>query len=291
MNETFTAGSQAQYNSTISCVDQASGHDNTGLPSNAGFAAGTPHPVTVDEGDDIVCTITNKQKPKLTVTKLCPSGKQSPGDRFEVVLNGTRTGRILGEPPNCGDSTTFVLAHNSTQKVSEAVPNGNTTTNLANYTITIACNGSGDTVTLVYGDNKTCTITNARRTPRSQPNTPGYWKNHRAQTEALLPIMLGNYLVSSFSTVSAIFNGMNCSGTKDQDAVGCLAGHLLATKLNVKNGADNCINAKIAEGDTLLASIGYAGPKKTYTLTAQQRAQLIAVKDALDKYNNGLGCS
>lgn len=59
--------------------------------------------VTLSYGDSKTCTVTNKRKPVLTVTKACPNGKQSLGDRFEVVLNGTRTGRIL----DCGQSTTF----------------------------------------------------------------------------------------------------------------------------------------------------------------------------------------
>jgi hypothetical protein len=114
--------------------------------------------------------------------------------------------------------------------------------------------------------------------------------------------MLGNYLVTTWKSASAILVAMNCGSSsailvamncgssKDQDAVGCLAGHLLSAELNVKNGANNCINPVIAQADALLVSIGYAGPGKRYTLTPQQRQQLIALKDKLDRYNNGLGC-
>jgi hypothetical protein len=83
---------------------------------------------------------------------------------------------------------------------------------------------------------------------------------------------------------------MNCGASTDQSAVGCLAGHLLAAKLNVKNGSDNCINSWIAQGDVLLVSINYIDPGGTYTLTPTQRTQFLAVKDALDTYNNGRGC-
>jgi parallel beta-helix repeat protein len=245
--------------------------------------------VTLRPDQSASCTVTNRRKPQLTVTKLCPNGKQSPEDRFEVTLNGTRTGRIVGVPETCGDSTTFVPAP-STQTVSEAVPAGNTTTNLQNYVITRGgdCNSSGS-VTLTYGDTKTCTITNTRRA-RSQPFTPGYWKNHRSQTVALLPVMLGNYVVTNFNQASGVFDAMNCGASTDQSAVGCLAGHLLAAKLNVKNGSDNCINSWIAQGDVLLVSINYIDPGGTYTLTPTQRTQFLAVKDALDTYNNGRGC-
>jgi hypothetical protein len=120
--------------------------------------------------------------------------------------------------------------------------------------------------------------------------TPGYWKNHQRHAELLLPLNLGNFTVSSFSTARAIFNGMNCSSTKDQDAVGCLAGHLLASTLNVKNNASKCIQPTIDAANAFLKSIGYSGPTGKYTLTAAQRAQLIQLKDALDKYNNTGNC-
>jgi hypothetical protein len=83
---------------------------------------------------------------------------------------------------------------------------------------------------------------------------------------------------------------MNCSSSSAQGAVGCLAGHLLASKLNVKNGSDPCINTAIANADLFLKSIGYVGPTGTYKLTAAQRNQAISLKNALDKYNNGGGC-
>ena len=36
--------------------------------------------------------------------------------------------------------------------------------------------------------------------------------------------------------------------------------------------------------------INYTGPSGTYSLTSVQRNLAIALKDALDKYNNGGGC-
>ena len=77
---------------------------------------------------------------------------------------------------------------------------------------------------------------------------------------------------------------------------------LLASKLNVKNGADNCINAIIGKADAFLkcqtvdgvpgltVNTPYIGPTGTYSLTDAQRAFVIQLKDALDKYNNGGGC-
>jgi hypothetical protein len=131
------------------------------------------------------------------------------------------------------------------------------------------------------------------------PLTPGYWKTHLTfdskhptapYTAKYLPISLGNYVVNTTTKATAVFNAMNCSKSGDQDAIGCLAGHLLAAKLNVANGANTCINTTIAAADTFLISINYTGPTGVYHLTPAQRATAITLKSALDTYNNGGGC-
>jgi hypothetical protein len=103
---------------------------------------------------------------------------------------------------------------------------------------------------------------------------------------------LGTYAVNDIVTAGKIFAAMNCSSTKDQDAVGCLAGHLLAAKLNRANGslAICNIDTVIAQADAFLTSIGYSGPGPKYTLTASQRTTAISLKTALDKYNNNISC-
>jgi len=91
---------------------------------------------------------------------------------------------------------------------------------------------------------------------------------------------------------------MNCSSSKPTDAIGCLAGHLLAAKLNVKNGANSCIAPIIAKADAFLSSqvvdgvtgINYTGPSGTYSLTTAQRNLAISLKTLLDKYNNNISC-
>lgn len=156
----------------------------------------------------------------------------------------------------------------------------------------------------------------------AQALTPGYWKTHLANsassgpwtdascgtaalkltgggcskngvwTKQYLPISLNGYSVDTILKAAQVFAKMNCSSTKDNDAVGCLAGHLLATKLNVANGSNPCINAVITQADNFLTSIGYTGtgPSGTYSLTKAERAAVILLKNALDKYNNGGGC-
>jgi len=107
-----------------------------------------------------------------------------------------------------------------------------------------------------------------------------------------LPISLGNYNVDTFTKATKVFNAMNCSSSKPTDAIGCLAGHLLAAKLNVKNGSLVCGNLSqvIADADALLISINYVGPTGTYTLSAAQRSLAVSLKTALDKYNNNISC-
>jgi len=150
------------------------------------------------------------------------------------------------------------------------------------------------------------------------PLTPGYWKNHLALTgttgctglpsgtscssngpftKTYLPQPLGNYSVDTILKAAQVWAGMNCSNTgsnaqQNQNAAGCLAGHLLAAELNVANGAPGCISTTIADANAFLISIAYTGPGGSYTgLSSAQRAQAISLKNALDAYNNGLGCN
>ena len=83
---------------------------------------------------------------------------------------------------------------------------------------------------------------------------------------------------------------MNCSSTKPNDAIGCLAGHLLAAKLNRANSSVACIDPVIAQADAFLVSIGYNGPTGIYKLTAAQRNTAISLKTQLDLYNNNISC-
>jgi hypothetical protein len=115
-----------------------------------------------------------------------------------------------------------------------------------------------------------------------------------------LPKLLGNYSVDTIVKAAKVFKAMNCSSSKDQDAIGCLAGHLLATKLNLANGSLACpsILQAVADADAFLKGqtvngvpgINYTGPTGKYTLTAAQRNLVISLKTKLDNYNNNIGC-
>jgi hypothetical protein len=177
-------------------------------------------------------------------------------------------------------------------------------------------------------------------TPTPQPtNTPtptpsigaytiGYWKNHLANSNPkgpwystqcpaisrdggscsqngpwaiqYLPQSLGNYQVDTITKAAQIFAAANCSSTKAQDATGCLAGQLLATKLNLANGSLACSSVlqAVADADAFfkgqtvngVSGVNYTGPSGTYALTATQRNLVISLKTKLDTYNNNISC-
>lgn len=221
--------------------------------------------------------------PVVTVTKACPNGKQSIDDRFGVVLNGTATGDVL----DCGQSVSLTLQPSTAFNITEGA-SGNTT-NLQNYAAVYSgCSGTG----LAAGATSTCTITNTLQPPRSGALSPGYWKNHASQTSALLPISLGNYVVQDFAAATGVFAAMDCGASKDLGVIGCLAGQLLAAKLNVKNGSSNCINSLITQAEAILVAAGYQGPGQPLTtpLTGSQRQTAERLSAKLDRYNNGKGC-
>jgi len=119
----------------------------------------------------------------------------------------------------------------------------------------------------------------------------GYWKNHQAATTALLPQTLGGYTVTTFIQATAVFEAMNCSNssTSTQNAVGCLAGQLLAAELNVANNTSNaCINSTLIAANQFLSSVSYIGPTGAYTLTSGQRSTAIGLANTLNNFNNGI---
>ena len=67
-----------------------------------------------------------------------------------------------------------------------------------------------------------------------------------------------------------------------------LAGQLLASKLNIKNGVASCdsVNTAITDVDSLLSSAKYAGPKTTQAPRGDLKTSVVSVSDTLDSYNN-----
>jgi len=154
----------------------------------------------------------------------------------------------------------------------------------------------------------------------------GYWKNHLANSKTgpfsdstcnslpkgtscstsgpwakqYLPKLLGNYSVDTITKAADIFKAANCSAQKDQDAIACLTGELLTTKLNLANGSLACpsILQAVADSDAFLKGqtvngvpgINYVGPSGKYTLTTAQRNLVISLKNKLNAYDNNVNC-
>jgi hypothetical protein len=124
------------------------------------------------------------------------------------------------------------------------------------------------------------TVPGCGRSGNAPRLTPGFWKNHQAQTQALLPQSLGSFVVSTAGEATAIFKAMKCS-----DAVDCLAGHLLSAELDVANGSSICISGVIFQANHFLMSVGYSGPR-SYTITSSDRASALGFETTLDDYTS-----
>ena len=125
------------------------------IPTGWEQVTNTCQNVEVAAGATQACTITNRKKPELRVNKvLMPS---SDTGKFNLLINGTTYATDVGN----GGTTGAQFANIGANTVAEVEGTG---TNLSNYVTTYGgdCDGSGN-VTLAAGENKTCTITNARR--------------------------------------------------------------------------------------------------------------------------------
>jgi Prealbumin-like fold domain len=237
-------------------------------------------------GETKTCTITNSDKPAhLIVIKhvVNANGGKAKASAFSMKINGIA---VTGANPFPGAESpgTNKTVGAGTYNVTETGPSG--------YISVPSADCSG---TIGPGETKTCTILNHDIAPRL---TIGYWKTHPSQTTALLPQKLGNYTVATFAQANAVFNAANCSSSTSQNAIGCLAGQLLAAELNLANFASPCIQSTVNKANTFLkggtvtvsgktaAGVNYVGPSGTYTLSATQRAIAVALSNALNSYNN-----
>ena len=148
------AGTDTQlqaYSSTIECRDD----DGAGAVVAEAPTSG-PMGVTVNSGDDIVCTITNTRRARLTVVKQVVNndrGTQDAGDFSLHVTTGAFGDDVDGSPQAGSEGGSTYSLDPGTYSVSEdAVPR---------YTASFSGDCAADgTVTLQPEDDKTCTITN-----------------------------------------------------------------------------------------------------------------------------------
>src|ERR671935_5352 len=210
-------------------------------------------------------------------------GGGADASQFTMTINGV-TADGGNSFPGAESPGTDKKVTTGSYNVTETGPSG--------YAASFSAGCSG---TISAGQTKTCTMLNHDIAPR---NTIGYWKNHLSQVSALLPQKLGNYNVATTAQATAVFNATNCASSTSQDAIGCLAGQLLAAELNLANFASPCIQPTVNKATSFLkggtvtvsgktaAGVNYVGPSGTYTLNATQRAIAVALSGALDAYNN-----
>jgi hypothetical protein len=124
------------------------------------------------------------------------------------------------------------------------------------------------------------------RKPGTPCYPPGYWRQHQTPCTRLLPQPCGRYCtIGSFVAATNVFANLNFEGSNVFNA---LAGHLLAAELNVSNGAGTlCAQQAIGEASTLLTSVLYTGPFRSYSPTPTQRSWAVELGSLLNNYNNG----
>jgi Prealbumin-like fold domain len=262
-------------------------------------------------GDVKTCTITNND---FAITTSLSDTTGVTGAKITVAQGATVSdvATLVGAPANAGGTVTYkVFTDSSCASLLQTAGTRNVGAgNVAGASDPVTLNQPGTYYWMAfYGGNGSvgshqskCGDEVVTVVTPSAPLTPGYWKNHKPETTKLLPITLGNYVVGTFTKAASVFDNMNCSSTTDNGAIGCLAGHLLATKLNLKNMSSPCILPVVQKADAFLkgqsvsyagitaTGINYTGPAANYTLTSAQRNLAIALKSAMDKYNNGGGC-
>jgi hypothetical protein len=125
--------------------------------------------------------------------------------------------------------------------------------------------------------------------------TIGYWKTHAGFTgnnpdnvTKYLPIWLGKSTGTKsvqVTNASQAVSILQMNGTAS-NGINKLYAQLLATKLNIANGADDSsINLVISASDDFLA---IHNANDWNTLTKAQKTQVLVWMNALDSYNNGI---
>ena len=115
--------------------------------SNSGDCSGTLH-----AGDDKTCTITNKRKPVLTVVKHILGGD---GSVFDISVGEVKALDDAGH--NASDTRTYAPG---TYPVTETLGTGAAVP--AGWSTSFSSDCADGSVTLAYGDAKTCTVTNSK---------------------------------------------------------------------------------------------------------------------------------
>ena len=200
--------SLSQYTTSVSCTNAASGGTTVSAITKLGDR------FTSKEGDFITCTITNTPKaPTLTLNKTVASRANS-GDQFTVqIKQGTTVTSSASTSGTASSASTGAtsLSSGTVYTVTEVAAG---TANLAQYSTSLSCSNAnaasatvlptavGGTVTPVFGDVITCTITN---TPKAPTLTLNKSLSSRANSgdQFTVQIKQGTTVTSSASTTGA----------------------------------------------------------------------------------------
>jgi len=107
---------------------------------------------TLAAGDDKTCTITNKRRPELTVIKQIEGGD---GSSFDISVGQAK---VLDD---AGDGASDTRSYDpGTYAITETLGNGDAVP--AGWSTSYSSSCAEGSVTLDYGDAKTCTITNSK---------------------------------------------------------------------------------------------------------------------------------
>jgi len=160
--------------------------------------------VTLNEGEEITCTITNDDiAPQLIIIKhvINDDGDVAQASDFKMQVNGTN----VSNPsfPGAESPGTTVTLNAGSYSVDEA--------NNAGYTKTLGTDCSG---TIAVGGTKTCTITN-NDIPHAT-RTQGFWQTHTVYTSSVFAGFGGSLTIGSknVNTTSSLFAGFYVSISK-----------------------------------------------------------------------------
>ncbi len=176
LSEAMAAGSSsslAQYSGRLTCTNSNVGSP-TVMPTNVtttSYLLGS-----VAFGDAITCTFVNTPVPRVTLSKALAAARGFPTDQFTVqikqgaTVTASATTSGTGSTVTGGSTGVVQLLPSTTYSVTE-IPAG--TTNSLLYTGAMSCTNAyggssttlpttvGGTLTVNYGDNITCTLTNS----------------------------------------------------------------------------------------------------------------------------------
>ena len=285
VNETFDAPTDANdYEMSLSCFGDT--NDNGMLDGvETSVTVGVNNGVPVATNDHVICTFTNKRKPRVNVTKdLVPSGD---GGLFDLQVNGTTKADDVGDAGTTGYVNVPV---GSNPTVGELAGAG---TNLDDYESSIECTGDSSASssdsgplslgTLAAGGVVDCTITNTRK-PRV------------TVTKELVPSGDGGLFdlqVNGTTKADDVGDGGTTGSVNvavgSNPTVGELAG--AGTTLNDYESSIECTgdsSASSSDSGPLSVGVLAAGDVVDCTITNTRKARVTVTKDLVPSGDGGL---